>query len=38
MQRGYLEALDALIETRRHVWEHRMKLEQLIGAPMEGTR
>jgi len=38
MQRGYLEALDALIETRRHVWEHRMKIEQLTGAPMEGAR
>jgi cobalt-zinc-cadmium efflux system outer membrane protein len=38
MQRGYLDALDALIETRRHVWEHRMKIEQLTGAPMEGTR
>jgi cobalt-zinc-cadmium efflux system outer membrane protein len=33
MQRGYLDALDALIESRRNAWKHRMEIERLIGAP-----
>ncbi|SKA97170.1 outer membrane protein, cobalt-zinc-cadmium efflux system [Prosthecobacter debontii] len=35
MQRGYLEAMDALIESRRSAWKHRMELERLIGSPMK---
>lgn len=31
MQRGYLDALDALIESRRNAWKHRMEIERLIG-------
>jgi hypothetical protein len=33
MQRGYLDALDALIESRRNAWKHRMEIERLTGAP-----
>lgn len=32
MQRGYLDALDALIETRRNAWKHLMELEKLTGS------
>lgn len=32
MQRGYLDALDALVESRRNAWKHRMEIERLIGA------
>lgn len=35
MQRGYLEAIDALIESRRSAWKHRMELERLIGAALK---
>lgn len=35
MQRGYLDALSALIESRRHAWEHRMELERLTGSSLE---
>ena len=38
MQRGYLDALDTLIETRRQAWGHRMQIERLTGAAMEGAR
>lgn len=38
MQRGYLDALDTLIETRRQAWSHRMQIERLTGAAMEGAR
>jgi outer membrane protein, heavy metal efflux system len=37
MQRGYLDALDALIENRRNAWRHRSEIERLTGAPLEGT-
>ncbi len=33
MQRGYLDALDALIESRRNAWKHRMEIERLTGSP-----
>jgi len=35
MQRSYLGALDALIESRRNAWKHRMELERLTGATLE---
>lgn len=35
MQRQYLEAMSALIETRRNAWKHRMELERLTGAPLK---
>lgn len=35
MQRGYLEALDALVQTRRNAWQHRMELERLTGTNLE---
>jgi outer membrane protein, heavy metal efflux system len=38
MQRGYLEALDALIETRRNAWKHRMELERLTGKSLEAMK
>jgi outer membrane protein, heavy metal efflux system len=38
MQRGYLEALTALIDTRRQAWLHRMELERLIGGSLEGEK
>ena len=34
MQRGYLEALDALIQTRRNAWLHLMQLERLTGGSL----
>lgn len=34
MQRGYLEGIDALIETRRNAWNHQMEIERLTGAPL----
>ncbi len=36
MQRGYLEAIDSLIESRRNAWHHRMEIERLTGAPLTG--
>jgi cobalt-zinc-cadmium efflux system outer membrane protein len=38
MQRGYLEALTSLIETRRHAWKHRMEIERLTGGSMEAKQ
>jgi cobalt-zinc-cadmium efflux system outer membrane protein len=38
MQRGYLDALSALIESRRHAWEHRMELERLTGSSLESKQ
>ena len=35
MQRGYLEALDALVQTRRNAWQHRMEIERLTGTSLE---
>ena len=35
MQRQYLEALGALIETRRNAWKHLTQLERLMGAPLK---
>ncbi len=35
MQRGYLDALDALIETRHNAWKHLMELERLTGTNLE---
>jgi len=37
MQRGYLDAMDSLIESQRNAWKHRMELERLTGAPLAGT-
>lgn len=34
MQRGYLDAMDALIEGRRNAWKHRMEVERLTGTPL----
>jgi len=34
MQRGYLDAMDALIESRRNAWKQRMEVERLTGASM----
>jgi cobalt-zinc-cadmium efflux system outer membrane protein len=34
MQRQYLAAIDALIETRQHAWEHLMRLERLLGSKL----
>ena len=36
MQRQYLDAMQALIQTRRNAWKHRMALERLTGAPIKG--
>lgn len=36
MQRGYLDAIDSLIESRRNAWKHRMAIERLTGAPLHG--
>ena len=36
MQRGYLDAIDSLIESRRNAWRHRMAIERLTGAPLRG--
>ncbi len=36
MQRGYLDAIDSLIESRRNAWKHRMAMERLTGAPLQG--
>lgn len=36
MQRGYLEAIDSLIESRRKAWQHRMEIERLTGASLTG--
>ena len=36
MQRGYLEAMDSLIESRRNAWTHRIALERLTGASLNG--
>lgn len=36
MQRGYLEAMDSLIESRRNAWKHRMALERLTGTALTG--
>lgn len=38
MQRGYLEALDSLIETRRQAWKHRMELERLTGKSLGSAK
>jgi len=37
MQRGYLDALDALVESRRNAWKHRMEIDRLIGAPASAS-
>lgn len=37
MQRGYMEAIDSLILSRRNAWAHRMELERLIGSPLNET-
>ena len=34
MQRGYLDAMDALIQGRQNAWKHRMELERLIGTTL----
>ena len=34
MQRGYLAAMDALIQGRQNAWKHRMELERLTGAAL----
>ena len=36
MQRGYLDALDTLIESRRNAWRHRMEIERLTGLQYGG--
>lgn len=36
MQRGYLDAMDSLIESRRNAWKHRMEIERLTGTPLTG--
>ncbi len=36
MQRGYLDAIDALIESRRNAWKHRMEIERLTGTALTG--
>jgi cobalt-zinc-cadmium efflux system outer membrane protein len=36
MQRGYLDAIDSLIESRRNAWRHRMEIERLTGTPLTG--
>ncbi len=36
MQRGYLDAMDALIESQRNAWKHGMELERLTGVPLSG--
>ena len=36
MQRGYLDAMDSLIESRRNAWKHRMEIERLTGGPLTG--
>lgn len=35
MQRGYLDAMDSLIESRRNAWKHRMEIERLTGMPLQ---
>ena len=37
MQRGYLDAIDALIETRRNAWRHQMEIERLTGSRLEAA-
>lgn len=34
MQRGYLDAIDSLIQSRRNGWSHLMDIERLIGSPL----
>ncbi len=36
MQRGYLDAMDSLIESRRNAWKHRMEIEHLTGTALTG--
>jgi len=36
MQRGYLDAIDSLIQSRRNAWKHRMAIERLTGALLTG--
>ena len=36
MQRGYLDAMNSLIESRRNAWKHRMAIERLTGTPLTG--
>ncbi|MCA1962320.1 MAG: TolC family protein [Prosthecobacter sp.] len=36
MQRGYLDAIDSLIESRRNAWKHRMAIERLTGSALTG--
>lgn len=36
MQRGYLDAIDSLIESRRNAWKHRMEIERLTGTALTG--
>jgi len=35
MQKQYLEALDALLATRREALEHRLQLELVLGQSLE---
>lgn len=36
MQRGYLDAMNSLIESRRNAWKHRMEIERLTGTALTG--
>jgi cobalt-zinc-cadmium efflux system outer membrane protein len=36
MQRGYLDAMDSLIESRRNARKHRMEIERLTGGTLTG--
>ena len=36
MQRGYLDAMDSLIESRRNAWKHSMEIERLTGGTLTG--
>lgn len=36
MQRGYLDAMNSLIESRRNAWKHRMAIERLTGTALTG--
>ena len=38
MQRGYLDAMDSLIESRRNAWKHLMEIERLIGNPLPNNQ
>jgi hypothetical protein len=34
MQRGYLDAIDSLIQCRRNAWAHQMEIERLTGTTL----